>query len=55
LLLEKLYDQGIIEVSDLIIGIFSPSIAVKDLKEIFFLYRRAGVKEYWIITLPIEP
>ncbi len=46
---DKLDDRGAIGAPDLIIEILSPSTAAKDLKEKFFLYESAGVKEYWIV------
>lgn len=45
----KLDDRGCKGSPDLIIEIVSPSTLKKDLKEKFYLYERAGVKEYWII------
>ncbi len=46
---DKLDDKGSVGAPDLVIEILSPSTAVKDLREKFFLYEKAGVKEYWII------
>lgn len=46
---DKLDDRGAIGAPDLIVEILSPSTAAKDLKEKFFLYESAGVKEYWIV------
>ncbi len=46
---DKLDNRGAIGAPDLIIEILSPSTAAKDLKEKFFLYESAGVKEYWIV------
>ena len=46
---DKLDDKGAVGAPDLIIEILSPSTAVKDLREKFFLYEKVGVKEYWIV------
>ncbi len=46
---DKLDDRGAIGAPDLIIEILSPATAAKDLKEKFFLYESAEVKEYWIV------
>lgn len=46
---DKLDDKGAVGAPDLVIEILSPSSAVKDLREKFFLYEKAGVKEYWIV------
>lgn len=51
---DKLDDRGAVGAPDLIIEILSPSTAAKDLKEKFFLYESAGVKEYWIVDPPNE-
>jgi len=45
----KLDDKGCNGSPDFIIEIVSPSTLKKDLKEKFYLYERAGVKEYWIV------
>jgi Uma2 family endonuclease len=45
----KLDDYGCSGVPDLVVEIISPSSAVRDKVEKFRLYRRFGVKEYWII------
>lgn len=45
----KLDDKGCKGSPDLIIEIVSPSTLKKDLKEKFYLYEKAGVKEYWIV------
>lgn len=45
----KLDDRGCKGSPDLIIEIVSSSTLKKDLKEKFYLYERAGVKEYWIV------
>ncbi len=46
---DKLDDKGAVGAPDLVIEILSPSTAVKDLREKFFLYEKVGVKEYWIV------
>lgn len=45
----KLDDKGCKGSPDLIIEIVSPSTLKRDLKEKFYLYERAGVREYWIV------
>lgn len=45
----KLDDKGCMGSPDLIIEVTSPSTLKKDLKEKFYLYEKAGVKEYWIV------
>lgn len=45
----KLDNRGCKGSPDLIMEIVSPSTLKKDLKEKFYLYERAGVKEYWIV------
>ena len=45
---EKLDDKGCIGAPDLIIEIISPSTSRKDQKDKYFIYEKAGVKEYWI-------
>ncbi|MDP4145456.1 MAG: Uma2 family endonuclease [Bacillota bacterium] len=45
----KLDDKGCKGSPDFIIEIVSPSTLKKDLKEKFYLYEKAGVKEYWIV------
>lgn len=47
--LSKLDDRGCKGSPDLIVEIVSSSTLKKDLKEKFYLYERAGVKEYWIV------
>ncbi|MCD6397425.1 MAG: Uma2 family endonuclease [Spirochaetaceae bacterium] len=46
---DKLDNKGAVGAPDLVIEILSPSTAVKDLREKFFLYEKVGVKEYWIV------
>lgn len=45
----KLDDKGCIGSPDLVVEIVSPSSAIHDAKEKFFLYEKYGVKEYWIV------
>jgi Uma2 family endonuclease len=45
----KLDDRGCKGSPDLIIEIVSPATLKRDLKEKFYLYQKAGVKEYWIV------
>ncbi len=45
----KLDDKGCKGAPDLIIEIISQYTGTKDMKEKFFLYEKAGVKEYWIV------
>lgn len=45
----KLDNRGCKGSPDLIMEIVAPSTLKKDLKEKFYLYERAGVKEYWIV------
>jgi Uma2 family endonuclease len=45
----KLDDKGCKGSPDLIMEIVSPSTLKRDLKEKFYLYERAGVREYWIV------
>lgn len=45
----KLDNKGCKGSPDLIIEIVSSSTLKKDLKEKFYLYEKAGVKEYWIV------
>ncbi|MFH0802289.1 MAG: Uma2 family endonuclease [bacterium] len=46
----KLDKKGVRGAPDLIIEITSPATARKDQREKFFLYEKAGVKEYWIVN-----
>ncbi len=46
---EKLRDEGIYGVPDLIIEILSPSTAVVDMIKKYNQYLAAGLKEYWIV------
>ncbi len=46
--LNKLDDKGCIGAPDMIVEILSPSTTRNDLKDKYFLYERAGVREYWI-------
>lgn len=45
----KLDDKGCKGVPDMIIEILSPSSARRDKLEKFQLYRRVGIREYWIV------
>jgi len=45
----KLDSAGCVGAPDLVAEILSPSTALKDQREKFFLYERHGVKEYWIV------
>ncbi len=49
----KLDDKGCKGAPDLVVEISSPSTAEHDLKDKFYLYQRAGVKEYWVVH-PID-
>jgi len=42
-------DGGCNGAPDLIVEVLSPSTAKHDLRDKFFLYQKAGVKEYWVI------
>lgn len=46
----KLDEKGCLGAPDLIIEILSPSTSRKDRMEKFFLYERAGVREYWLVS-----
>jgi Uncharacterized protein conserved in cyanobacteria len=46
---KKLDDRGCNGSPDFIIEIISPATLKKDLKDKFYLYEKAGVKEYWIV------
>jgi Uma2 family endonuclease len=45
----KLYDYGHIGGPEMVIGILSPSTKKHDTMTKYELYRRAEVKEYWIV------
>lgn len=45
----KLDDKGCMGSPDIIIEIVSPSTLKKDIKDKFYLYEKALVKEYWIV------
>jgi Uma2 family endonuclease len=45
----KLDDRGCNGAPNLVIEILAPNTAVRDVKSKFYLYERAGVKEYWIV------
>lgn len=46
---KKLDDRGCKGSPDFIIEIISPATLKKDLKDKFYLYEKAAVKEYWIV------
>ena len=46
---EKIHTKGYVGVPDFIVEVLSPSTAVKDKTVKLRLYRKAGVREYWII------
>lgn len=46
---EKLKDRNVQGAPDLVVEILSPSTALKDRNEKFNLYKKYGVKEYWIV------
>jgi len=46
--MNKLDDKGCIGAPDFIVEIISPSTSKIDLKDKYFIYEEAGVKEYWI-------
>ncbi len=45
----KLDDAGCIGAPDLIVEILSPSTSLRDHREKFNRYERAGVREYWLV------
>ena len=45
----KIDDRGCKGAPDLVIEILSPDSVVRDMKEKFLLYERAGVLEYWVV------
>jgi Uma2 family endonuclease len=45
----KLDERGCKGAPDLVIEILSPDSVVRDMKEKFVLYERAGVQEYWVV------
>jgi len=45
----KLDEKGCIGAPDLIVEVQSPSTGKRDLQEKFYLYEKAGVKEYWVV------
>jgi Uma2 family endonuclease len=45
----KLDDRGCKGAPDLVIEILSPDSVIRDMKEKFLLYERAGVLEYWVV------
>jgi len=47
----KMDEAGCIGAPDLIIEVLSPETATRDLKLKYDLYRKSGVREYWIIDL----
>ncbi|MBN2444412.1 MAG: Uma2 family endonuclease [Spirochaetales bacterium] len=49
----KIDDRGCLGAPDLVVEILSPSTAGKDLNEKKELYRKHGVKEYWVV-MPYE-
>lgn len=48
--LTKIDEKGCFGPPDLIIEIQSPSTTKKDMQDKFYLYKEAGVKEYWIVV-----
>jgi len=46
---DKLDDRGIKGAPDLVVEIISPSTAKRDITTKYELYRRHGVKEYWLM------
>ena len=47
--LSKLDKKGCIGAPDLVVEVISPSTGKKDLNQKFFLYEKAGVREYWVV------
>ncbi len=50
---KKLDKKGCIGAPDLVVEILSPSTSKNDLKYKYYIYEKAGVKEYWI-AFPAE-
>jgi len=48
--LSKIDEKGCLGAPDLVVEIQSPSTANYDLKDKFYAYESAGVKEYWIVS-----
>ena len=47
--LSKLDIRGCIGAPDLVVEVISPSTNKKDVNQKFFLYEKAGVREYWVV------
>ena len=53
--LSKINDKGVIEgAPDLVVEILSPSTSNYDMNEKMFKYKRAGVREYWLVDGSME-
>jgi len=46
----KLDDKGCLGAPNLIVEIVSPATSKKDMHDKFYIYERAGIKEYWIVN-----
>jgi Uma2 family endonuclease len=49
--LSKLDDNGCLGAPDLVVEVLSPSTEARDKNDKFHAYRKAGVKEYWIVDV----
>jgi Uma2 family endonuclease len=45
----KLDDKGCVGAPDLVVEVASPSTSKREHNQKFFLYEKAGVKEYWVV------
>jgi Uma2 family endonuclease len=45
----KLDEKGCIGAPDLVVEVNSPSTTKREMNQKFFLYEKAGVKEYWVV------
>jgi Uma2 family endonuclease len=45
----KLDDRGCIGAPDMVVEVNSPSTTKREMNQKFFLYEKAGVKEYWVV------
>ncbi|KEO83218.1 Uma2 family endonuclease [Tumebacillus flagellatus] len=51
---EKIDDRGCLGAPDLVVEVSSPSTRRRDKVEKLRLYRKAGVREYWIVDLDLQ-
>ncbi|MCL6447287.1 MAG: Uma2 family endonuclease [Armatimonadetes bacterium] len=49
----RLDERGCKGSPDLVIEVVSPTTLKRDLREKFYLYEKAGIKEYWVVN-PVE-